>query len=103
MKRYNFPKKKDWEEILKRPAGSVQEIEPLVLEIFRDVKLNGNAAVKKYTKTFDKAEIADSRINKSEIDQAVHALDPKLKEAIALARQNIEKFHRAQFLSMPIW
>ncbi len=96
MKRYNFPKKKDWEEILKRPAGSVQEIEPLVLEIFSDVKLNGDAAVKKYTKTFDRAEIADSRVNKAKIDQAVHALDPELKKAIALARQNIEKFHRAQ-------
>lgn len=96
MKKYIFPYKKDWESILKRPASSVLEIEPLVLDIFKDVKLIGDAAVNKYTKTFDKAEIADSRVNKSEIDQAVHALDPELKEAIALAKQNIEKFHRAQ-------
>ena len=96
MKRYNFPKKKYWEDILKRPAGSVQEIEPLVLEIFKDVKLNGDEAVKKYTKIFDKAEVANRRVNRSEIEKAMLSLDQGLMEAITLAKQNIEKFHRAQ-------
>ena len=96
MKRYVFPDKKDWNELLKRPVGSVLDIEPMVLEIFEDIKEHGDAAVRKYTKTFDKVDLPIAQVSNTEIDKAKSLVDDGLKEAIVLAKHNIEKFHRAQ-------
>lgn len=101
MKRFSFPDKKDWNELLKRPVGSLLDIEPVVLEIFEDVKQHADAAVRKYTKTFDKVDLAVAIVSEVEIDKAKGILDEGLKEAITLAKHNIEKFHRAQ-ITVPV-
>ncbi|MEN8124026.1 MAG: histidinol dehydrogenase [Bacteroidota bacterium] len=99
---YN-PNSEDWKKILKRPTQSIIEIEKIVHSIFKDVQNNGNKSVKKYTKKYDKIDIDDLLVSKTEIEQAILQVNDELIEAIQLAKTNIEKFHKNQKIkSKPI-
>tara|TARA_R110002072_G_scaffold6123_3_gene36877 strand:+ start:2173 stop:3462 length:1290 start_codon:yes stop_codon:yes gene_type:complete len=91
-----YPKKETWSEILKRPTQTVKEIETTVNQVFEDVQNNGDTAIKKYTKKFDKVAVTSLQVTQEEISIAVEAVTSELKEAIQQAAANIEKFHRAQ-------
>ena len=91
-----YPKKETWSEILKRPTQTVKEIETTVNQVFEDVQKNGDTAMKKYTKKFDKVAVTSLKVTQEEISIAVEAVSRELKEAIQQAAANIEKFHRAQ-------
>ena len=54
MRNIIYPKKETWAKILKRPTQTVKEIETTVNQVFEDVQKNGDTAIKKYTKKFDK-------------------------------------------------
>lgn len=92
---YN-PAPKDWQEILKRPTQTVEDIEATVTDIFKQVKQKGDRAVAKYTSLFDGIALETTIVSSQEVSEAVAALDPEVKEAIQLAKSNIEKFHEAQ-------
>ena len=65
-------------------------------QVFEDVQKNGDTAIKKYTKKFDKVAVKSLQVTQEEISIAVEAVSRELKEAIQQAAANIEKFHRAQ-------
>ena len=92
---YN-PERKDWEEILKRPTQTVEDIEATVNEIFTDIRSKGDTAVAKYTDLFDGVKLQDFRASEEEMAIAKSMVSEELKAAIALAKGNIEKFHAAQ-------
>ena len=96
MRNIIYPKKETWFEILKRPTQTVKEIETTVNQVFEDVQKNGDTAIKKYTKKFDKVAITTLKVTQEEISIAVEAVSSKLKKAIQQAAANIEKFHKAQ-------
>lgn len=96
MRNIIYPKKETWPEILKRPTQTVKEIETTVNQVFEDVQKNGDTAIKKYTKKFDKVAVTSLQVTQEEISIAVEAVSRELKEAIQQAAANIEKFHRAQ-------
>ena len=96
MRNIIYPKKETWSEILKRPTQTVKEIETTVNQVFEDVQNNGDTAIKKYTKKFDKVAVTSLKVTQEEISIAVEAVSSELKEAIQQAAANIEKFHRAQ-------
>ena len=96
MKNIIYPKKETWFEILKRPTQTVKEIETTVNQVFEDVQKNGDTAIKKYTKKFDKVAVTSLKVTQEEISIAVEAVSSELKQAIQQAAANIEKFHRAQ-------
>ena len=96
MRNIIYPKKETWPEILKRPTQTVKEIETTVNQVFEDVQNNGDTAIKKYTKKFDKVAVTSLKVTQEEISIAVEAVSRELKEAIQQAAANIEKFHRAQ-------
>ncbi len=96
MRNIIYPKKETWSEILKRPTQTVKEIETTVNQVFEDVQNNGDTAIKKYTKKFDKVAVTSLQVTQEEISIAVEAVSSELKEAIQQAAANIEKFHRAQ-------
>ena len=91
-----LPKKETWFEILKRPTQTVKEIETTVNQVFEDVQKNGDTAIKKYTKKFDKVAVKSLKVTQEEISIAVEAVSSELKKAIQQAAANIEKFHKAQ-------
>ena len=96
MRNIIYPKKETWPEILIRPTQTVKEIETTVNQVFEDVQKNGDTAIKKYTKKFDKVAVTSLKVTQEEISIAVEAVSRELKEAIQQAAANIEKFHRAQ-------
>lgn len=96
MRNIIYPKKETWAKILKRPTQTVKEIETTVNQVFEDVQNNGDTAIKKYTKKFDKVAVTSLQVTQEEISIAVEAVSSELKEAIQQAAANIEKFHRAQ-------
>ncbi len=96
MKIINNPLKKEWSEILKRPTQALDDIETTVNQIFNDVQRNGDTAVAKYTALFDGATLENSVVSKDEITTAVASIPEGLKQAIALAKNNITLFHTAQ-------
>ena len=96
MRNIIYPKKETWAKILKRPTQTVKEIETTVNQVFEDVQKNGDTAIKKYTKKFDKVAVKSLKVTQEEISIAVEAVSSELKEAIQQAAANIVKFHRAQ-------
>lgn len=90
------PSRKTWGSILARPTSSIEDIESTVIEIFNEVRTKGDKAVAKYTSLFDGVKLSSTIVTPAEIEEAEINLDDKLKSAIMLAKQNIEKFHTAQ-------
>tara|TARA_A100000171_G_scaffold51774_1_gene67238 strand:- start:15165 stop:16511 length:1347 start_codon:yes stop_codon:yes gene_type:complete len=88
------PKQSTWCKILQRPTKTVEEIEATVSEIFAEVEKKGDEAVAKYTRLFDGVRLNALRVSEAELNAAEIASE--LKEAIQLAKSNIETFHRAQ-------
>ncbi|WP_163514964.1 histidinol dehydrogenase [Gelidibacter japonicus] len=90
------PNRASWSELVKRPTQSVDSIEATVVQIFKDVKRNGNLAIQKYTALFDGIDAEVSEVSEAEISAASQQVPKELKEAIKNAKQNIETFHKAQ-------
>lgn len=82
-------------EIFSRAAMPVDTAE-VVSGIINDVKTNGDAALKKYTLKFDKAELETFRVSDEEIREAYDVTDPYLTETIRQAAANIRRFHEKQ-------
>ena len=96
MKVFIHPKKENLANILKRPALNSASLEETVVSILSAVGVEGDLALKRFTKQFDKVELTEIRVKLSEINQAINELDEDLKEAIQQAAANIEAFHIAQ-------
>lgn len=96
MKKIYNPKKEDWKDVLRRPTQTVEAIEGLVNDIFKEVEAEGDVIIKKYTKQFDTVSLDDMLVKSSEIAEAKKLVSPDLKAAIQLAKSNIELFHKAQ-------
>lgn len=90
------PKRQDWDKLTRRPALKQQHLQQLVDEVFEAIRQEGDRAVVSYTNIFDKAEVADLKTTREEVDRACDGVSEDLKTAIRLAGTNIEKFHRAQ-------
>ena len=93
---FNNPPSTDWDLILKRPAFDSSQLEESVSKILLDIKLNGDEAVKKYALKFDGIELNELLVSEDEIKAAESLVSDDLKAAIAIAKQNIEKFHFSQ-------
>lgn len=96
MNKIISPDKDQWEEILRRPTQTVEDVEKTVNQIFGEVKAKGNAAVEKYTQLFDGISLKVDLVSGEEINAATDFISEELQEAIKLAKSNIEKFHAAQ-------
>src|ERR1035437_4763557 len=96
MKIYINPAKNKWTEIIQRPQINNAALKNIVSEILLSVKQNGDEAIKKYSLQFDGVELNNLKVSDEEIKAALLVVDNELKNAIQLAKENIEKFHRSQ-------
>ena len=90
------PNRNSWAELIKRPTQSLDTIEKTVVEIFEDVKRNGNLAVQKYTTLFDGIDMEVTQVSEEDLNSASQKVSDELKAAIQMAKQNITTFHNAQ-------
>jgi histidinol dehydrogenase len=96
MQVIRYPEKKDWQEILARPAFETKSLERHVQNILNFVQKDGDEAVRHFTKTLDKVEIANFLAAPEEFIEAEKNISDELKRAMKVAVENIEKFHAAQ-------
>jgi histidinol dehydrogenase len=96
MKLYTNPARNEWAEIIKRPALEAASLEGTVKHVLQRVKQEGDAAVKAFTRQFDKASVDELLVSPEEFAMAQQSLDPVLKAAILSAKVNIETFHKTQ-------
>jgi len=96
MKKYIYPKPSDWSKLVKRPVQTYTDIEETVKAIFKEVQQKGDVALKKYTSLFDGVLIDELLVSENEINEASSQVTNELKEAIAIAKSNITKFHMVQ-------
>ncbi len=96
MQIIKHPKKNEWSRLLKRPALDAGSLEASVTNILHQVKASGDEALKRFSTIYDKVSVDELLVSKEEMMAAVDAVSTELKEAIALAKKNIETFHQQQ-------
>ena len=81
--------------LLSREIG-IQDVLASVNEILMDVGSKGDEALFRYTEKYEGAKLDNLRISQEEIDAAYESVDEQLLESLALAAENIFKFHSEQ-------
>ena len=83
------------ERLLKRETALKDVLAP-VTSILNEVKEKGDAALRKFTLQFDKANIDEIEVSHKEIHEAVFSLENKLLNYLKKASLNIRAFHETQ-------
>jgi histidinol dehydrogenase len=96
MQVFEEPSKQDWEALLQRPNFEAAELLPKVQSILDAVALEGDAALLRFSATFDQVQLNSLCIDPALIQAAEALVAPALKTAIQSAKVNIEIFHQAQ-------
>mgnify|MGYP000117753569 FL=1 len=96
MQVFEEPSKQDWEALLQRPNFEAAELLPKVQSILDAVALEGDAALLRFSATFDQVQLKSLCIDPVLIQAAEVLVAPALKTAIQSAKVNIEIFHQAQ-------
>jgi histidinol dehydrogenase len=80
----------------KREAS--QDVEQAVRGIIAQVRQNGDRALLELTRKFDRVDLSKSglRVSRGEIDSAAKQCAPAALDALKLARERIEVYHRRQ-------
>ncbi|MEO6333635.1 MAG: histidinol dehydrogenase [Pyrinomonadaceae bacterium] len=93
MKIFENPAPESWDQLLRRPVMDTQELSATVAAILADVRDNGDSALRKYSREFEKIEVEDFLVSDDEFLDAEAAVPAALKDALCVAKANIEKFH----------
>lgn len=91
-----YPDKAQWADLLKRPVMNTEDLFDTVRSVINRVKDEGDRAVLAYEEQFDKVQLASLAVTEEEWAEADSLIGEELKQAIRLAKQNIETFHAAQ-------
>lgn len=94
------PDRSIWEQLLQRPTISNAELEDIVKPVLAEIKKSGDEALLGYTEKFDGVKLDDLLVSPSEFTEAANNVSEELKKAIAVAKENIEKFHDQQHLAV---
>lgn len=96
MKKYIYPTLEQRKEITLRPHLDVSQLNATVSSILSEIRAEGDAAVRRYEKKFDHAELSSLEVSEKEMQEAWDATAEDLKESLQLAHHNITVFHEAQ-------
>lgn len=77
-------------------AAQTEEVDKTVLAIIQDVQRNGDAALKKYAATFDKAVLDSLLVSNEEWEGADRIVSDDFLQAIDVAQKQITNFHEEQ-------
>ena len=100
----------DWNQLdeagrnaaLARPRlDSRSDVDALARSIIREVRSDGDAALKRFAARFDRAQLGSIKVTAAEFTAAEKLLTPAQIEAIEIAIDNVRRFHAAQ-LSAPL-
>jgi len=94
MKVIKYPSLGSWGDLLKRPVMDTRSLADTVSSIIEDVKQNGDAALRTYSSKLDKVGLDDFLVSGDEYLEAEALVPQALKDALTVAKANIERFHR---------
>ncbi len=79
--------------------ASAAELESAVRIILREVKEKGDEALFAYTKQFDRISLDKQSVglSREDMETAYASIPPEDREALSLAAERIEKYHRRQY------
>lgn len=98
MELIKYVKPEDWAKLTQRPAIDKEDLSQSVQNILNNIRGNGDEAIKTYAKQFDNVDLNKFLVTHAEIQNAQKLVSKKLMKAINIAKQNIEKFHKSQFI-----
>lgn len=96
MKIYKYPSREEWKELTERPHLDVSQLNNTVADVLKNIRENGDKAVKEYEEKFDHASLETLAVTAEEIENALKEVPAKLLDSLRLAHKNIETFHKAQ-------
>lgn len=73
--------------------------EQAVLKILKDVRMNGDSALQKWTQRLDSLDLRPAPVSKDLIQSALDSISPAQRGALEKAAARIESFHRHQPLT----
>jgi histidinol dehydrogenase len=94
-----LPPENSWPDLCRRPAMEQLDLEEKVRKILSSVRKEKDEALYRFSEQYDKVKVSTLKVSDEEITEAEKLVPEKLKEAIRIAKENIEKFHRAQFIT----
>ncbi|MEE1137017.1 MAG: histidinol dehydrogenase [Acutalibacteraceae bacterium] len=86
-------------DILTRDIKLESGVEAIVADIIKNVRENGDAALREYSAKFDGVCPENLRVTQDEIDAAYENEDKALIETLEMAKKNIWAFHEKQLRS----
>ena len=101
MQKLVFPSNEKWQQACLRPEIVKKKINNTVNSVLREVKKNRDKALFQFTLEFDGVKLDQLKVTEIEIKAAIDSISFELKNAIEIARRNIEKFHKAQSYNEP--
>ena len=84
------------EEFLNRDIQAEEDVSAAVDAVLANVKANGGAALRDYTKQFDGVVLDDLQVSEAEMEAAWSSLEPDFLKTLELAAENIRRFHEQQ-------
>ena len=94
---FENPSRAEWPALIERPLLVQADLEQGVREIMQYVQRNGDAGIRYYTRVIDGVDLSGLLASMAELEAAAGQIPADLKEAIALASRNIERFHRSHW------
>ncbi len=96
MKVVNNPPPRAWKNLLERPTQKFKQTKKIVSPILKKVRKRGDKALRQFSLEYDHVELNELAVSEAEIQSAREQINPALRDAIQVAKENIEKFHSAQ-------
>ena len=97
----------DSKELLKRIRNRSSlddpEVFSTVINVMKDIRADGDKALRKYTEQFDKCIINDFLVSDIEIARAYDDIDESILEIIKESGENIREFHKKQKQDSWMW
>lgn len=81
---------------IRRVFGADLSADEVVTRILDDVRVNGDAAVIRYTQAFDGSTLTTLEVPESSWDAALAEIDSDVRDALLLSAEQIARFHRKQ-------
>jgi histidinol dehydrogenase len=102
MKIIMLPEKESWKELCRRPEIARNDLENVVRGIINSVKSETDNAVYFFSGKFDGVSPGNLKVTSEEIQESDRQIPQELKNAIKVAKKNIENFHSAQLITEPV-
>lgn len=85
----------EMQRLISRGSG-LADVGDTVSAVLSNVRMKGDAALREYTKKFDKVELANFEVSEEEFEKALSEIGSELLGHLRIAAENIRAFHRAQ-------